>query len=65
MNIQNIHSVPNLEYEKISEENWRNVQGGSRKRISIYLSPHPKILLRNMDSRSKIKVIGLIKNGCT
>ena len=62
---QNIHSVPNLEYEKISEENWRNVQGGSRKRKSIYMTPHPEILLRNIDSRSKTKVIGLIKNGCT
>jgi len=60
---QNIHSVPNLEDEKMSEENWRNIQGGSRKRKSIYLTPNPEILLRNMDSRAKTKVIGLIKNG--
>jgi len=45
---QNINSVPSLEYEKTSEENWRNVQRGSRKRKSIYLTPDPEILLRNM-----------------
>lgn len=59
----NIYSVPNLEDEKISEENWRNIQKGSRKRKSVYLTPNCEILLRNIDSRAKTKVIGLIKNG--
>jgi len=60
---QNIYSVPNLEDEEISEENWKNVQKSSRKRKSIYLTPNREILLRNIDSRAKTKVIGLIKNG--
>lgn len=57
---QDIQSAPNLEDEKISE---KNVLEGSRKRKSIYLTPNRENLLRTMDSRSKTKVIGLIKNG--
>jgi hypothetical protein len=60
---QNIYSVPNLEDEEISEENWRNVQKSSRKRKYIYLTPNCEILLRNIDSLAKTKVIGLIQNG--
>lgn len=55
---QSIYSVPNLE-DKV----WKNVQKSSRKRKSINLTPNCEILLRNIDSRAKTKVIGLIKNG--
>lgn len=59
---QDIYATPNLEDEDTSIENWRNLQNNSKKKKSIYLTPNREILLRNMDSRSKTKTIGFIKN---
>lgn len=63
-NTSGLYEAPHLENEDNEEENWKNINGGNfSKKKSIYLTPNREILLRNLNSRSKTKVIGLIKNG--
>lgn len=55
-----IHTIPLLETEDTAEENWGIKLNNPRKKKPIYLTPNREILLRNLDSRAKTKIIGLL-----
>lgn len=58
-----LHEIPLLENEDTSEENWGNILMNPKKKKPIYLTPNREILMRNLNSKTKTKSIGLIKNG--
>jgi len=64
LTITEIHTIPLLETEDTSEENWGNILINlKKKKKPIYLTENREILLRNLDSKAKTNIIGLLKNG--
>lgn len=61
--ITDLHAIPLLENEDVSKENWGNILMNPKKKKPIYLTPNREILMRNLNSKSKTKSIGLIQNG--
>lgn len=58
-----LNTIPLLDNEDYSEENWGNILMNPKKKKPIYLTPNRKILMRNLNSKVKTKSIGLIQNG--
>jgi len=61
--IPDLHAIPLIENEDVSEENWGNILMNPKKKKPIYLTPNREILMRNLNSKAKTKSIGLIQNG--
>jgi len=63
VNIPDLHAIPLIENEDVSEENWGNILTNPKKKNPIYLTPNREILMRNMNSKARTKSIGLLQNG--
>lgn len=58
-----LHTIPLLDNEDYSEENWGNILMNPKKKTPIYLTPNREIMMRNLNTKAKTKSIGLIQNG--
>lgn len=58
--VPNLHTIQLLNDEDFSEENWGNILMNPKKKRPKYLTKNREILMRNLDSKSKTKSIGLL-----